>query len=84
MNLSGHSALITGGTQGVGAAIAMSLAKAGAHLVLHGLKEDELALATIKKCQAYGVRVIPLYCDLWQPIDSILQKIGQRDRKSVV
>ena len=78
MNLSGHSALITGGTQGVGAAIAMSLAKAGAHLVLHGLKEDELALATIKKCQAYGVRVIPLYCDLWQPIDSILQKIGQR------
>ncbi|HUP77332.1 MAG TPA: SDR family NAD(P)-dependent oxidoreductase, partial [Pirellula sp.] len=78
MNLSGHSALITGGTQGVGAAIAMSLAKAGAHLVLHGLKEDDLALATIKKCQAYGARVIPLYCDLWQPIDLVLQKIGRR------
>ena len=69
MNLTGHSALITGGTQGVGAAIALSLAKAGANLILHGLKEDDLALATIQQCQAYGVRVTPIYCDLWQPVD---------------
>ena len=78
MNLTGHSALITGGTQGVGAAIALSLAKAGANLVLHGLKEDDLALATILQCQAFGVRVTPLYCDLWQPIETILREIGKR------
>ncbi len=77
MNLTGHSALITGGTQGVGAAIALSLAKAGANLVLHGLKEDDLALATIQQCQAYGVRVTPIYCDLWQPIETILREIGE-------
>ncbi len=78
MNLTGHSALITGGTQGVGAAIALSLAKAGANLVLHGLKEDDLALATILQCQAFGARVTPLYCDLWQPVETILREIGKR------
>ncbi len=78
MNLTGHSALITGGTQGVGAAIALSLAKAGANLILHGLKEDDLALATIQQCQAYGVRVTPIYCDLWQPVETILRGVGER------
>ncbi len=43
-NLSGHTALITGGTQGVGAAIAKSVAKAGANVILHGLKENDDAL----------------------------------------
>ena len=78
MNLTGHSALITGGTQGVGAAIALSLAKAGANLVLHGLKENDLALDTIQQCRAFGVRVTPIYCDLWQPVETILRDIGQR------
>ena len=78
MNLIGHTALVTGGTQGVGAAIALSLAKAGANLVLHGLNEDELALATLAECRAQGVRVTPIYCDLWQPLGTILREVGER------
>ena len=73
MNLNGRTALVTGGTQGVGAAIAISLAKAGANLVLHGLHEDPSAIATIDACLAHGVRVTPLYCDLTQSI-AILQR----------
>lgn len=77
MKLTGLSALVTGGTQGVGAAIAFSLAKAGANLILHGLQEDALAIETIRKCQALGVRVTPLYCNLLQPLDSVIQKLGE-------
>ncbi len=78
MKLTGHSALVTGGTQGVGAAIALSLAKAGANLVVHGLKEDETAIATLEQCRAYGVRVTPIYCDLWQPLETILRALAER------
>ena len=78
MNMIGRSALITGGTQGVGAAIALSLAKAGVNLVLHGLQEDATALKTIEQCKSEGVRVAPIYCDLWQPIDIVLRQLGER------
>ena len=37
-SLGGHSALVTGSTQGVGAAIAVALARAGANVCLHGLQ----------------------------------------------
>ena len=77
-DLKGHVALITGGTQGVGGAIAKSLAKAGANLILHGLVGDECALETIAQCRTFGVRVSPLYCDLTQPIDIVLKDLAER------
>ena len=64
LDLRGRCALVTGGTQGVGAAIASSLARAGANLVLHGLHDDELAKRTVEHCRAFGVRVSPLFVDL--------------------
>lgn len=41
LDLRGRSALITGGTQGVGSAIAQSLAQAGANIILHGLEPTD-------------------------------------------
>lgn len=55
IDLSGHAALITGGTMGVGRAMAESLADAGADIVLHGLQEDEAARDAIKSIQGRGV-----------------------------
>lgn len=77
-NLSGHCALITGGTQGVGAAIAISLAKSGADIVLHGLAENEAALETIATCKAHGAQVTPIYCDLSQPIEATLRELAEK------
>ena len=62
--LDGKTALITGGTQGVGAAIAMSLASAGCDIVLHGLKEDDAGRATRAACEQFGRRVHMLFEDL--------------------
>src|SRR5690606_1451132 len=64
MNLRGHAALVTGGTQGVGRAIAVALARAGADIVLHGLRDDDNAREAVAACGAAGVRVQLLTADL--------------------
>ena len=46
-DLSGHRALITGGTQGVGASIALAVARAGADVLLVGLRDDDAAKQTL-------------------------------------
>ncbi len=55
--LEGHTALITGSSQGIGAAIALGIARAGADVVLHGLVEDAAAEASVAACAAAGARV---------------------------
>jgi len=56
-SLAGHSALITGSTQGVGAAIAIALAHAGANVCIHGLKQDDEAERVISQCRDSSVTV---------------------------
>lgn len=75
MRLDGHTALITGGTQGVGAAIAIRLAQAGCNLVLHGLKEDTLAEQTIAACRDEGSKVEPIFSDLALPASECVPKL---------
>ena len=56
--LDGKVAVVTGGTRGIGRAISVSLARAGAYLVVNYLSNDEAAqdaAAEIKKC---GCQVI--------------------------
>ncbi len=54
-DLSGKTALVTGGTHGLGMAIATALAKAGAKLVVNDLSEEKLAGA-VKEYAANGVQ----------------------------
>ncbi len=63
-SLAGRRALVTGGTQGVGAAIAIALANAGADICLHGLESSDLGDQTIAACQQLGVHVAAVYGDL--------------------
>ncbi len=70
-SLAGHAAFITGSTQGVGAAIAEALARAGADLCLHGLHADERAEATLTTCRSYGVRAHLITADLTAPGHSL-------------
>lgn len=64
-SLSGKSALVTGSTQGVGAAIAIALARAGANVCLHGLKiNDDYSQSVIEQCSAAGVTAHRIAADL--------------------
>ncbi len=75
IDLRGRTALITGGTQGVGGAIAVALATAGCDLILHGLNENADAKQTIHRCNESGVRVEAHFCDLNQPVENCVETL---------
>ena len=45
LQLNGKKALISGSTKGIGLAIAIALAREGAHVVINGRSDDSLAVA---------------------------------------
>lgn len=63
-DMTGRSVLVTGGTQGVGAAIALGLCRAGADVVIVGLRDDDAAQTTLNACRETGRRVELLTADL--------------------
>jgi short-subunit dehydrogenase len=64
-NLQGKKALITGAASGIGRALALALAQAGADLYLLDIDEENLAV-TAREAQACGGAVKTLVCDLTQ------------------
>jgi glucose 1-dehydrogenase len=78
IDLKGRTALVTGGTMGVGLAIARSLAEAGANIVLHGLKPDFSAGEAVACIQEVGVECGLVTGDLAEStevaVDSLLEE----------
>jgi 2-dehydro-3-deoxy-D-gluconate 5-dehydrogenase len=64
-NLTGKNALVTGSHKGLGAAIAIALAQAGANIALHGRSADPEE--TAKSVRASGVKAISLRGDVADP-----------------
>ncbi len=62
-NLQGRTALVTGGSSGIGEAMATALGLAGAHIVLMARRTDALAQSA-EKLAAQGIGVTVLPCDL--------------------
>jgi pteridine reductase len=73
MNLANRVALVTGAAHRVGKAIALELAEAGAHLVIHYNSSENAARETVAEIQALGRRAVALRADLSQSaqIDSV-------------
>ncbi|HEY8172332.1 MAG TPA: SDR family oxidoreductase [Dehalococcoidia bacterium] len=60
----GKTALITGGTRGIGKAIAMRLAAAGADVAINYSRNKENADAAVEELRATGVRAEAYQCDV--------------------
>jgi glucose 1-dehydrogenase len=54
--LDGHAALVTGGTLGVGRAIAECLARSGADVIIHGRDADAASSEAMQSVRSFGVR----------------------------
>ena len=66
MELAGKVAVVTGGAHRVGKAIALGLAGAGVHLVIHYHGSPEAA-GTLREIEALGVRATGVSADLGDP-----------------
>lgn len=64
------TALVTGGTKGIGAATAVALAKAGADVAIVGRHDDKDAAATKKEIEALGGRCEVVVADCAKPADA--------------
>src|SRR5687767_1570201 len=57
-------AVITGGSVGIGLAVAEGLAAEGAHVVLAARQEDSLKKAARRVAREYGVKTLAVACDV--------------------
>lgn len=67
MDLKGKRALVTGGTRGIGAAIALDFARGGASVVVNSRAEDDASRETLSQLRALGVRAEAVYADVAKP-----------------
>lgn len=67
IDLNGKRALVTGGSRGIGAAIAMALAENGADVAFTYQRSDEQAKATAQAIEAIGRKAIAIKADSADP-----------------
>ncbi len=85
MNLKGKVAIVTGGNSGIGAMIALELAKQGANLVIDYLSHPEATDELERKIYALGDQAIGIaadvskVADLQKLIDGAVAKFGRVD-----
>jgi 3-oxoacyl-[acyl-carrier protein] reductase len=63
-SLSGRVALVTGASRGIGRAIALGLAKAGADVAVNYNKQEAHALEVCAEIKSMGCRAIPIQADV--------------------
>jgi NAD(P)-dependent dehydrogenase (short-subunit alcohol dehydrogenase family) len=80
LGLSGKKAIVTGGSLGIGKAIALELAREGVDVVIASRTKDTLEAAAKEIANATGRRVIPIAADVTskQQVDAMVAQAAQQ------
>ncbi|GJE43489.1 SDR family NAD(P)-dependent oxidoreductase [Methylobacterium soli] len=73
-NLSGRVALVTGGSSGIGAAIAKRLGQEGASVAITYASSKEKAESVARSIEAFGVRALPIRADA-RAVDAVREAV---------
>jgi len=85
LKLEGKSAIVTGGSRGIGKAIARQLAREGADVVIAARNEDTLAIAAGELARETGRRIVPIAVDTGredsvdQLVKTAIERLGRID-----
>ena len=83
--LSGKTAIVTGGSRGIGRATALRLAEAGANVVVNYFQAEEAAEGVVEDCRSFGVEAAAVkadvanFADAKKLTDFTVEKFGQID-----
>ena len=64
MNFMDQTAVVTGGSRGIGRAVCLELARGGANVVLCYAGREEAAQGTVAACEALGAKALAVRCNV--------------------
>jgi len=85
MNFAGKTAVVTGGSRGIGRAVCLELARGGANVALCYAGNEAAALETASACESSGGHALPVRCDISDGgqvrdlMDTVLREFGRID-----
>ena len=74
--LAGKTAVVTGGSRGIGRATALRLAEAGANVVVNYYQHKDDAESVVNECKQLGVEALAVKADVAN-LDEVNHLIGQ-------
>lgn len=85
MGFQNRTAIVTGGSRGIGRAICLELARQGVNIVLCYAGNEQQAVQTAQECEACGVRAIAVKCNVADAgevknlVDTAIREFGRID-----
>jgi Dehydrogenases with different specificities (related to short-chain alcohol dehydrogenases) len=85
LDLTGKTALVTGGARGIGKAICLNLARQGADVAFVDVGRPEVAEATVAEIRALGRRALSIAADVTDPdacvkaVAAVVEAFGKVD-----
>ncbi|NCB31499.1 MAG: 3-oxoacyl-[acyl-carrier-protein] reductase [Clostridia bacterium] len=83
--LNGKVAIITGGSRGIGKAVALKLAEEGANIAVLYAKNEEAASEVCKAAEGFGVKAVAYQCDVAdfgatkETVSAVMKEFGGLD-----